>query len=46
MEKKCNECNQIIIEDLEKYIEKYPNEIYCQCPNPLCGKIQLIVTIK
>lgn len=28
-------CKKVIIEDLEKYREKYPDEKYVQCPN--CG---------
>lgn len=32
MEKRCEKCNKIIIEDYETYKEKYPNETELECP--------------
>lgn len=33
----CRYCGQIIIKDLEKWLEENPNEKYIQCPN--CAEI-------
>jgi DNA-directed RNA polymerase subunit RPC12/RpoP len=27
----CKRCNRIILEDLEEYLNKYPNENYIEC---------------
>jgi len=32
----CKKCNKVVIEDLEEYKRKYPNEKYVQCPH--CGE--------
>jgi len=28
----CHQCKKIIINDVEKYLENYPDEKYIQCP--------------
>lgn len=34
----CKKCKQVIIEDYEDYVLKYPDENYIQCP--ICGEIK------
>ena len=36
MRGKCKRCGNIILEDLEEYKSKYPDEVYIQCPH--CGE--------
>jgi len=40
MEKTCNRCGKIIIEDLEEYNKKYPEEKEIECP--YCGNWEFI----
>lgn len=35
MEYNCPVCKKIIVEDIERYLEKYPNEEWMACP--YCG---------
>ena len=32
----CKKCGNVILQDLQDYKEKYPNEVYIQCPH--CGE--------
>jgi hypothetical protein len=32
MEKKCENCKRVIVEDWKKYLEENPEEVWLQCP--------------
>jgi len=40
MQKTCEKCKRVIIEDWEKYLEEYPEEHYIECP--FCGFMESI----